>query len=334
MKSILVDDLSRLEVRVHVIGYKTMGESILVTLWDTKRQKAHYTVVIDIFERKDSNKILVNRTFELLDSYGYGKDRKLEMVCWSHPDDDHSRGLDKLLDRYCDGSTRIFVPYFYHDPDFPKVRQNKKDKEFLSKIIDLNSQRKLACNPASVPANEVSGMETLEIFSTQMGMDEKPVEVRIEALSPTASVLSEKVLNRGNLGKNELAIVVVMTIGEEKLVFGSDIMNEDIEYLSARHLKEPIFVKVPHHGSPSSTEFITRCRMNVMDTVACMTQFTKKHLPDPQVVQDYLKRCVRVDFTGENEKFYWGEVIYRFELFNGRRRYYVHHNGDAVRLIS
>lgn len=230
MKRILVDDKDALVVRVHVIGYKSMGESILITLWDTKLKKAHYSVVIDIFERKDSNRILVNRTFDLLDAYGYGTDRKVEMVCWSHPDDDHSRGLDKLLNDYCDGNTRIFVPYFYHDQDFSKVRQNKKDKDFLITILNLNSQRKLSCNPTSVPESEASGMETLEIFSAQMGMEEKPVVVRFEALSPTGSVLTEKVLNRGNLGKNELAIVVVMTIGEEKLVFGSDIMNEEIKF--------------------------------------------------------------------------------------------------------
>ncbi len=328
MQSVLVEDLEDVVFKIHVFGYKTMGESVLFILWDKKRKVALYVVVIDIFERKDKTGQVINRTFERLKEYGCGDDRKIDLMCWSHPDFDHSRGLDLLLERFCDENTKILVPFGLHDPLFSQIKHNLHDQEYIEKLLSINDVNGLSCVPISVVTKEKNDIETLLISSTSMGVGDSPVEVHIHALSPYGSVLSHKIRKLKQIPKNELAIVLGITMGNYRFVFGSDILNTDILNLNRDYLSEPLFIKVPHHGSESSEDFLKVCRMDPGCTIACMTAFEKKKLPDMKIKQQYVKKCRQVDFTSKNNFYYWGEVEYQFNLFNDSK-YFTSYHGNA-----
>ena len=74
---ILVPALSDLLIKVHVLGYRTMGESIVVVFISASTRKVLYSMVIDSFERKDENKNLLNRT-SIFDFFGS------KTMCTSH----------------------------------------------------------------------------------------------------------------------------------------------------------------------------------------------------------------------------------------------------------
>lgn len=327
MKHILMDNTADLVLKVHVIGYKDMGESIVVVFWNRNVGKPLYSMVIDMFKRRDKRGQWVNRTFDVLNDYGINS-TKLDAVCWSHPDEDHSRGLDDLLKLYCDGETKVFVTYGVHDPDFSKIKHNKNDKLFIDEILKLNKQLKLSCNPVVTSEGETHSLETLIIKSSLMGVNEQPMVIKIEALSPCGGVLSYKTLTVKRMPKNELAMAVMVSIGEARWVFSSDILDEEIERLNEWHLNRPLFVKVPHHGSDSSGRFLTKCSMDKESTIACLTSFDRKHLPIAKIVEQYKARCLRVDFTGAESQEVWGEVEYEFE-FVGGGSFKVQHWGNA-----
>ncbi len=325
---ILVPALSDLLIKVHVLGYRTMGESIVVVFISASTRKVLYSMVIDSFERKDENKNLLNSTSIILDAY---KISCLDMLCWSHPDADHSRGLGKLIEKYCASSTRILVPYGFHDPDFRNIRHNKDDRKFILKLLETNRPDAYGYSPVSVASGEMSRVDTLRFLTLQHGVGERPFEITIDALSPVTGLMSEKIFTNRQIDKNELAIVLAISIGDNRLIFASDILNDEIKYLNFEYLDLPQFVKVPHHGSSSSDKFLHYCSMDKNSTVACITSFDRHGLPEKRVVDEYLYHCGQVDFTGDGHPGVWGEVIYEFDFF-GSKSMCTSHKGNARQL--
>lgn len=89
-----------LEIEVYVIGYKTMGESII--LFIKLDSKIVFSVVIDSYKYNG-----VNKTIELLKENNVDR---IDYLCWSHPDDDHSRGMVDIICNFVDENTLINIP--------------------------------------------------------------------------------------------------------------------------------------------------------------------------------------------------------------------------------
>ncbi|MBD5292620.1 MAG: hypothetical protein HDS23_05150 [Bacteroides sp.] len=194
--------------------------------------------------------------------------------------------------------------------------------------LKFNKLLKLSCTPVGTTEGETHSLETLIIKSSLMGVNEQSMVIKIEALSPCGGVLSYKTLTVKRMPKNELAMAVMVSIGEARWVFSSDILDEEIERLNEWHLNRPVFVKVPHHGADSSGRFLPKCSMDKESTIPCLTSFDRKHLPIAKIVEQYKARCLRVDFTGAESQEVWGEVEYEFE-FVGGGSFKVQHWGNA-----
>ncbi len=61
-----------------------------------------YLLVIDSYEKNN-----VNQTLDILDKIH--KKRKLDMLIWTHPHDDHSIGLEHIISKRCDKNTKIIT---------------------------------------------------------------------------------------------------------------------------------------------------------------------------------------------------------------------------------
>jgi beta-lactamase superfamily II metal-dependent hydrolase len=89
------------EMKLKIIGYKRQGESILLTIGNKVNGFNKFAGVIDCF-KTTSNFI----TKKLLDDYGINK---LDFICWTHPDWDHTYGLSSLL-KYINNNTVFILP--------------------------------------------------------------------------------------------------------------------------------------------------------------------------------------------------------------------------------
>lgn len=75
---------------VYLIGYNSQGESILFFL--RTDEGVIYSGVVDCYTYKS-----INKTIDLLKKENI---EKIDFLCWTHPHDDHSLGIDKLLGKH------------------------------------------------------------------------------------------------------------------------------------------------------------------------------------------------------------------------------------------
>lgn len=94
MNNFNVSTCENLLIIIFVIGYKKRGESIVVLFLDKSSNTVIYSIIIDSFKYCN-----INKTIEILNSYNI---ESIDILCWSHPDLDHTWGIDELLKVYCD----------------------------------------------------------------------------------------------------------------------------------------------------------------------------------------------------------------------------------------
>ena len=102
-----------LQYVIYTIGYHKEGESVLVFI--KTDDVIVFTVVIDSYEEGE-----INITCELLARENLNH---IDMVCWSHPDKDHSLGISKYL-KWIDERTIILV-----GDGFVETQENWKDAD-------------------------------------------------------------------------------------------------------------------------------------------------------------------------------------------------------------
>ena len=98
-----VEKVGNLYLEVYLLGYPGQGESILFLIKTIEdKDVILYSGVIDSYENNGTNK-----TIELLECLNI---KKLNFLCWTHPDIDHSLGIDTILQRYTNKETRVVLP--------------------------------------------------------------------------------------------------------------------------------------------------------------------------------------------------------------------------------
>lgn len=91
-----------LDFEINLIGYKNKGESIVFFL--RTDGKAVYAGLVDCFEYESQNMAIELLKNEQLPFFDF--------VCWTHPHDDHTVGLDKIITEFCDKNTLFWIPPF------------------------------------------------------------------------------------------------------------------------------------------------------------------------------------------------------------------------------
>lgn len=292
-----------LRVKIFVIGYKSEGESIIILFVDVNDIKCpvKYSIVIDCFKYKNKN-----ITDEILRRYSV---ETLSMLCWTHPDLDHSVAIDALIKKYCKESTQILLPeHFYNTPSDIVTINNKKLKDAVDKIFSLNRLRRKTVSNVSATAGGYSEVKSIRFAGVDGNM-----KASINVITPISSILADYVKeSKRNVIKNELSISLIINIDEYYLYFGGDTVDKHIDAINAAYLGECRFVKIPHHSSTTSMS-LTNYLPQEIDT-ACTTIFSKHRLPDTTVLQAYCSMG-KVFATGDNNnKNDYGVIEYEYDF--------------------
>ena len=123
-----LEAFSDVYIDIYVIGYSHQGESILFVLYANKPEyKVVYSMVIDCYEEN------INITKELLDEILISK-KTLDMLVWTHPHDDHTKGLEQLIDNYCSKDTKIILANILGNKSYKLSEECQALEQKISKL--------------------------------------------------------------------------------------------------------------------------------------------------------------------------------------------------------
>lgn len=324
MDSFLISNCKNLRLRIFVIGYAKCGESILLLFIDNVNENVLFSVVIDSYKYKKSN-----LTMRLLRNHKL-KESKLNVLCWSHPDMDHSKGIIDIIKQYCDENTVILVPEKLNGFAADCIDYNKGDLEIVKEIFNYNRGKKKTFNTISVTYQGCNMCKEFKVI------DEKDsVVIRINALSPISTILNDKIQKDGtNIKKNDLSIVLDVDVNSVyHFLFCSDIENPSIGSIRLESVENPLFIKIPHHTSETSDEMLNAIQKT---DIACTTVYAQHSLPNMKLLNRYVDISRQVDCTGTkapDSTDDYGIIQYEFDLFD-KHEIIVSHKGNAYKVTK
>ena len=290
-------DVTNFHLKVIVIGYGCYGESTLVLLMNG--DVVFYAMVIDSYHYKN-NKIkdgpFINKAIDLLRDNHV---ERLDVLCWTHPHDDHSKGIPRLIKKYCDGDTKVMYPMYLQSNQADIVKYGEISKQNIDYIIERNKQHEISATPIGVA---VQGEANIDEFNLRdYYSSEITASIRIDALTPISSVLTEYVNDSLCSDPNELSISVVIEVNGYGMYFGGDAKSKHINLSKTLKVSRCRFVKIPHHTSPTAAD-LTNYLPHELDAV-CTTVYKKGRvkLPDKNLINRY--RSFKADIYSTNKDF-------------------------------
>lgn len=313
-----ISDLGQLRVLVFLIGYVDQGESIIVLLKDGEGPSL-YCIVVDSYEIDG-----LNKTAEILRRLGV---EHINLLCWSHPDKDHSVGLETLIAGFCNKESIILLPFGLVER--VPIRDLGDVAPVISRVFQLGTQR---TKPVYSVSSHLRSYDPVASFSITDDFSHE-AEIRIRALAPNNEFILDKIHGNEEVDKNTLSIFLSVDIGPYRFLLTGDAEDMMIGKIAPQDYQDPVWVKIPHHASYSSISLLNFLLTGNYPQVLSGTTIKKtSSLPNENVLKSYMAICEQVNATGSLkqkplDKF--GIVSYSFDLF-GKRVVKIHCEGNAI----
>lgn len=284
MTRIHIEDCSKIEIHIHVIGYFPKGESILVILWDGNDSTVLKSMLIDSYQINGNNK------FEELLKYYSIDTEKLDYFIWTHPDLDHSLGIPGIIKNYTEKTkTHYLIP----EGLTSKVFKSMKSELFRS-WFSIKQRPKYSVTPISSSILYSSAPNICQYYEDGINDDTK---FSLEIVAPLSELSFNETEKKKVPYKNDISIAFNIVLGDIRFFFGGDITNTTIRKISEEFFRNTVFVKIPHHGSDTSDELPNKYSNNEHDdtlderypiiAVSTMFEDHPTHLPKNDVLDLY-----------------------------------------------
>lgn len=321
---------------VYVIGYKSMGESIVINLDN------QFIGVVDSY--KTANSFL---TRQLLDKL----EKNIDFICWTHTDEDHTKGLLELLQtNYITENTRLFLPEGITKKEIQSRIDKDNDKEYSKVFKLLRNSQTLKVESAN---------ENALLYSFQLIQGDKQYSFFLESFAPLSYIVRELELesinhifeqNNKELHQNPnfFSVGLKLTINSNgfapfTLCLAGDVDNYTIDGMQDKN-KNRIFndneiLKIPHHCSKNSDQLISDGLIKSFKyAVTTGYKRGRSNLPDKELLDEYkniansFKEKGKVSSTERREEYDFGVVLYRLTLSHLTRKLKVRNLGSAAYL--
>lgn len=285
--------VKELFIEVYLIGYSHEGESIVFVIkTQDPDNNVIFSGVVDCYEEENG----INKTIEILEKF---KIKELDFLCWTHPDEDHSLGIDKIFEQYISKNTRIVIP-----------------QSLLDLSDKLNDYTQRICNNISNKILKLRDTQMYDVVSAQAGLPLvtlsigsysrlEPYKFNITSISPFYDLVLSQYKNN-KLKNNHFCIALLLEFEGINLLFTSDIEKRTINrFYDNIILPNNIhYIKIPHHGSSKSKMFLNFLGKSEVEnkSVACSTVYTNSKIPDLQLLNQYKGICNRVFCTDPKVK--------------------------------
>lgn len=280
-----------LKVKISVIGYGNIGESIVVFLLDG--DEIFYAMVIDSYLVKRKNHPILNKTIDLLRQNHI---ERLDVLCWSHPHRDHSRGMSKLINDFCDSDTLFIFPPFVTGENSDNIDLKNDEMQMVKAILAANRAKSLKANQVSLVSGKYAPVDEF-VLKSYFG-DNKLNKIKVFAITPDSSELLKQVGIPVKRNPNDLSVSLIIQVDSYGFLFGADTTNKHIDTCNKVFLKRCRFVKIPHHASLTANHLVSYLPSNL--DAACTTLYNvgNSHLPDDDVIRQYKSMGADVYVTG------------------------------------
>lgn len=276
-------EINQIKVEIYTIGKDANGESnILLFFIDNIIE---YSVIIDCCE--NDIKIIKEK---IIDKYSINR---FDMICWTHPHLDHSKGMLKLLKEFADNNTKIVLP---SELEIVYKCMNSEARNIYKYVTTITEKNR---TDKGIYRNATQNTELEYItFDRMNGVDD--IKFKITSLSP----IPRRILNMKNNCKheigekcshnlNEYSIALIVEVNKCFFLFTGDIENESIKEIEKElKLNNVLFTKIPHHGSNTSNDLIDIYDIDTCKSMICTTTtLLKKNrfniLPNNEVLAEY-----------------------------------------------
>lgn len=302
-RPIKVSSANNLRMFFFLIGYRNLGESVVILFIDMATDKVVYSIVNDCYVNHHEN-----ITKQILEDYNV---KPLSLLCWTHPDLDHSVGLAPIVEEHCTEESQIILPEYFHGvPEDIVTVNNQDEKNVVDQIFNLNNKNGHVLTHISVSDRS----HEIDNVRFEGMVDNTILTVSVDALTPKSFRVSPMHREGKKYSlKNDISISTILNLDDYYFYLGGDATNQMINDTSSGYLRKCRFIKVPHHGSPTASDLIQYLGKNV-DT-ACFTKKTKK-LPDMEVVKDYKENAQCVGLTGDKDHIRenHGIILYEYDF--------------------
>ncbi|MCH6265323.1 hypothetical protein [Neobacillus citreus] len=294
---------------LYIIGYKNQGESIVINIAD------QFIGVLDSY--KTPNHFV---TKDILDGFGR---KKVNFLCWTHTDADHTLGMSDLLKNHVDRKTLFFLPEGFQAKEIQAMYSKYVSSEYqeISKIADKNI----------AVSNYISVNQSVsETYSILFSSSSEKLYIDLEYYTPLSRVvknLSQKAFDnyfkRNKYVSNKpnyFSTVLKITVRHPDIIpiticLTSDLDNYIIKRMDEEQAQEcfdgNLIIKIPHHGSKHSR--------NILEYInsfgfAATTSYSSSNLPQKEILDSYKLINPNVSFTGKDNTQEYGIIKYEIKL--------------------
>ena len=265
-----------LSCKIFIMGCATEGESAVIILYDGT--DVVYSCVVDSFVCDD--KIVAK---ELLCNL---KISHITDLFWTHPHDDHSRGMISLIDEF--SPETIYLASELHD-----LSDNIKTHS-VDVLQRINMCR--GYDGRCVNESKVKGISTNSLIkSEELRVGTKVVPFRMYTIAPVNGRLREKVIKASpDSALNDFSLAFSVDIGDFSILLTGDVQDRMIN--TAREelcgqIYTPNLLKIPHHGSNYSTEILSIFDGDDLIDYGITTSKRSSGLPTDEALSIYHSKC-------------------------------------------
>jgi beta-lactamase superfamily II metal-dependent hydrolase len=300
-KNQLVDDVRNLLLEVYTIGYPEQGESQVILIKEKSSGIVYFSCVIDCFSNQ------VNKTIDILKD---SEVKALNYFIWTHTDEDHSIGIDDIIDGFCLQDTVFIIPEGIYGNERELVNYNSRIKSTFEKIHLHNNGIRYNVNTATV----IKGQHSRIFYKKYIDKVMNEIVFEIIAIAPVSALYRRRYKSGEIKKKNDLSIATLFKINDLSLLFSGDMEDQTIRLIPDSYFDHLSYIKTPHHTSSSSTELITKIDSNFQSEkipTAVSTVYKRHNLPDMSVVEEYKKYVNLFYSTGiGNELFGYVKTVF------------------------
>lgn len=312
-KNILIRDNIILDI--YLIGYRHEGESIVFIIYADGA--VFYSGVIDCYEYND-----LNKTIEILEKE---KIAKLDFICWTHPDKDHSIGIDKLINSYAGERTKVFLPGHINGEEYQYNERIRDTFRYINETVASKKRKKFK-------VRDVSDNQILHYMQFTDAV-RKVYEFKISSIAPNSTILRANDF-RKTIKKNDYSIGLILNLGEFNCLFAGDIENRTIDNMEDFYIPEVIdYIKIPHHASESSDKLLEYLDYENKCGLACTTVFRTSNLPKKNIIKRYEKYVRELYSTGKvgyDDMCDYGIIHVKCDIINKRMKTILKGNSERL----
>lgn len=292
---------------IYVVGgEKGNGEGLLILFLN--RENVFRTISIDSCKAA-VNGVECNLLHSLLVHHNV---TRIDCFVWTHPHDDHSNGLDELIEIYYRKGSVGILPKQIYGTDNDIVNMKTMSKKVLKKF---NSKFKKK-NLKSIDC-QCHEKRCVYSFDMEDSITREIKSVRLYCLTPMDFLLDDKRRNQKKISDsflNDISLSLVLDVDGYCYFFGGDAPDKTLNETDRTGLYRCKWIKIPHHGSKTAQGVVQHFNKAIDSAVT--TAFLKCNLPNKCVLNKYNDISDKIYVTQKSQRdlFSFGMIGYLYSF--------------------